>query len=210
MRNLSIVDESPDLASAIEARLTYTRARRYVWQRWWVASVDGSNRCFFLAQCYVAVKKYAEALTLIQHATLRVRETRSVLVSLSGITTPADTSYPLAVAPVVELDSTLSATGLDMKNEWFAHNGGTLDGDPKTYKKPLFFDIGLNYVQLDMERLLERAGKAPAATTRDEREVAAPPPKSRLEEAVRAETPEPAGPAKGGLGSLLGGWWGRK
>ena len=35
MRNLSIVDESPDLASAIEARLTYTRARRYVWSRWW-------------------------------------------------------------------------------------------------------------------------------------------------------------------------------
>ena len=30
MRNLSIVDESPDLAAAIEARLTYTRARRYV------------------------------------------------------------------------------------------------------------------------------------------------------------------------------------
>ena len=30
MRNLSIVDESPDLAAAIEARVTYTRARRYV------------------------------------------------------------------------------------------------------------------------------------------------------------------------------------
>ena len=30
MRNLGIVDESPDLAAAIEARLTYTRARRYV------------------------------------------------------------------------------------------------------------------------------------------------------------------------------------
>lgn len=30
MRNLSIVDESPDLAAATEARLTYTKARRYV------------------------------------------------------------------------------------------------------------------------------------------------------------------------------------
>lgn len=30
MRNLSIVDESPDLGSAIEAKMTYTRARRYV------------------------------------------------------------------------------------------------------------------------------------------------------------------------------------
>lgn len=30
MRTLSIVDESPDLASAVEARLTFTRARRYL------------------------------------------------------------------------------------------------------------------------------------------------------------------------------------
>ena len=167
--------------------------------------IDESDRCFFLAQCYVAVKKYAEALTLVQHATLHVRETRSVLGSLARITTPADTSYPLALGVVEVLDSTLSTTGIDMKNEWFAYNGGTLEGDPKTYKKPLFFDIGLNYVQLDMERLLERAGKAPATTVKEEREV-----KSRLEEVVRAETPEPAAPGKGGLGSLLGGWWGRK
>lgn len=30
MRSLSIVDESPDLASAVEMRVTFTRARRYV------------------------------------------------------------------------------------------------------------------------------------------------------------------------------------
>jgi len=29
MRNLSIVDDSPDLASAVEARLTFTKAKRY-------------------------------------------------------------------------------------------------------------------------------------------------------------------------------------
>lgn len=171
-------------------------------------TIDGMDRCFFLAQCYVAVKRYGEALTLIQHATLHVRETRSVLATLAGISTPADTSYPLAVASVDVLESTVSTGAADTKNEWFAYNGGTLEGDPKTYKKPLFFDIGLNYVQLDMERLLERAGKAPAATAREEREVV--PGKSRLEEVVRPETPEAASPAQGGLGSLLGGWWGRK
>lgn len=174
-------------------------------------STDEQDRCFFLAQCYVAVKKYAEALTLIQHATLHLRETRSVLAALAGVTTPADTSYPLALASVDVLDSTLSTAGVDTKNEWFGYNGGALEGDPKTYKKPLFFDIGLNYVQLDMERLLERAGKAAPAMAKEEREViSAPPGKSRLEEAVRPETPEPAVPATGGLGSLLGGWWGRK
>lgn len=30
MRTLSIVDDSPDLASAVEARLTFTKARRYI------------------------------------------------------------------------------------------------------------------------------------------------------------------------------------
>lgn len=157
------------------------------------------------------MKRYGEALTLIQHATLHVRETRSVLATLAGIATPADASYPLAVASVDVLDSTVSTAAADTKNEWFAYNGGTLEGDPKTYKKPLFFDIGLNYVQLDMERLMQRAGKAPPATAREEREVvSAPPGKSRLEEVVRPETPEAAAPATGGLGSLLGGWWGRK
>lgn len=172
---------------------------------------DEMDRCFFLAQCYVAVKKYGEALALIQHATLHVRETRSVLATLDGISTPADTSYPLAVTSVDVLDLTLSTTAADAKNEWFAYNGGTVDEEPKAYKKPLFFDIGLNYVQLDMERLMERAGKAMAATAKEEREgVVAPPGKSRLEEVVRPATPEAAVPARGGLGSLLGVWWGRK
>lgn len=157
------------------------------------------------------MKKYAEALTLIQRATLHLRETRSVLAALAGMVTPADASYPLALASVDALDSTLSTAGVDTKNEWFASNGGTLEGDPRTYKKPLFFDIGLNYVQLDMERLLERAGKAAPVTGKEEREVVSSlPGKSRLEEVVRPSTPEPAASAKGGLGNLLGGWWGRK
>lgn len=134
-----------------------------------------------------------------------------MLVALAGTSTPADTSYPLALASVDVLDSTLSTAGANTKNEWFAHNGGALDGDPKAYKKPLFFDIGLNYVQLDMERLLERAGKATPATTREEREaVPAPPGRSRLEVVVRPETPEPAAAPARGLGGLLGGWWGRR
>ncbi|KIK94503.1 hypothetical protein PAXRUDRAFT_142672 [Paxillus rubicundulus Ve08.2h10] len=195
IRSLSIVDESLDLASAVEARLTYTKARR----------------CFFLAQCYVSVKKYAEASTLIQHATLHLRETRSVISTLVDTSTHADTSYPLPRASLDILESTISAASLSTKNEWFAYNGGTLDGDASAYKKPLFFDIALNYVQLDMNRLLERAGKAPPTRQNEDREAPVlQPAKTRLEEVVRPETPEPAVQAKGGLGSLLGGWWGRK
>ncbi|KAF9229765.1 hypothetical protein BS17DRAFT_771880 [Gyrodon lividus] len=194
MRNLSIVDESPDLASAVEARSTYTKGRR----------------CFFLAQCYVLVKKYGEGLTLLEHATMHLRETGSILLTLADISTPADTSYPLPPASLDVIESSISAASLSTKNEWFAYNGGTLDGDPNAYKKPLFFDIALNYVQLDMNRLLERAGKAPSKRENEEREVPVlQPAKSRLEEVVRPETPKPQIQAKG-LGDLLGGWWGRK
>lgn len=69
-----------------------------------------------------------------------------------------------------------------------------------------------------MDRLLERAGKAPteptpiAAPKPQKAEVSAekraPAPKAKAEEA-RPETPQPAASAKSGLTSLLGGWWGR-
>ena len=87
------------------------------------------------------------------------------------------------------------------------------------YKKPLFFDIALNYINLDMERLQERAGKAPEEVRTAA--VAAPAPqaavekktqvsRAKVEEIERAATPEPSAQARGGLGSLLGGWWGRR
>ncbi|KAI6153113.1 hypothetical protein BKA82DRAFT_4086213 [Pisolithus tinctorius] len=191
MRSLSIVDESPELASAVEARLTFTKARR----------------CFYLAQCYIAVKRYAEAMTLIQHATLHLRETRSTLSTVAGVTTAVDASYPLLSGVVDALDASISEASPNVKKEWFAYNGGTVDGDPKAYQKPLFFDIALNYVQLDMDRLLERAGKVPVKQNKEE---VPQPVKSRREEVVRAETPEPPAQARAGLSGLLGGWWGRK
>lgn len=193
MRSLSIVDESPDLASAVEARLTFTKARR----------------CSYLSQCYVAVKRYAEALSLIQHATIYLRETRSTLSIFSEdpISSGSPAYYPLTSSDLDILESTITQDGLTIKNEWFAYNGGSIDADNKTYKKPLFFDIALNYVQLDMDRLQERAGKASAPVLVP---VQAVPAKSRLEEVARPNTPEPQVPARGGLSSLLEGWWGRK
>ncbi|KIM51491.1 hypothetical protein SCLCIDRAFT_18400 [Scleroderma citrinum Foug A] len=166
--SLSIVDESPDQASAVEARVTFTRARR----------------CSYLAQCYIVVYSIHDCWHL------------------------GDVSYPLPPGTVDGLEIFISETSLSVKNEWFAYNGGKVDGDPKAYR-PLFFDIALNYVQLDMDRLLERAGKSPSKPKEGEREIQVQPAKSRLEEITRTETPEPP-TLRGGLSSLLGGWWGRK
>ncbi|OBZ80024.1 Signal recognition particle subunit SRP68 [Grifola frondosa] len=186
MRTLTIVDESPDLASAVEARLSFTKARR----------------CCYLARSYAPLKQYAEALTLTQHASIHLRESRSVLI-----------------ADLDQLEENIGSESLEFKKAWFTYNGGSVSSDGKSYKKPLFFDIALNYVQLDMDRLHERAGKAPAVP-QTAVPIQAPVPqlpqekktssRAKVEEIERAATPEPSAPARGGLGGLLGGWWGRK
>ncbi|KAI0960878.1 hypothetical protein AcV7_000134 [Taiwanofungus camphoratus] len=199
MRTLTIVDESPDLASAVEARLSFTKARR----------------CRYLARCYAPQKRYAEALTLTQHANIHLREARSVLSIITDtdpITTSPSPFYPLGVLNLDQLEGEVSSDSLSFKKDWFALNGGSVDADSKTYKKPLFFDIALNYVQLDMKRLQDRAGKtAPQAQSPpallSEKNVTS---RAAVEEIERALTPEPSMPARDGLSSLLGGWWGRK
>lgn len=183
-----------------------------------------------MARAYVAAKKYAEALALIQHATIHIREAQSSLSLLpSPSEDPISTSelpfYKLEAESISELQAELDAEGLQYKKDWFTYNGGDATGkvDRQSYKKPLFFDIALNYVELDMDRLQTRAGKkvtaptpavvspqpqrAPAAST-DTKSATS---RAKVEEIVRPMTPEPsAEPTKGGLSSLLGGWWGRK
>lgn len=205
MRTLSIVDESPDLSAAVDSRVSFTNARR----------------CRYLALTYVPVKKYGEALTLVQRSNIHLREARSMLSTVHSdpILHGDPAFYPIAADDLDLLDKELAEDGSRFKNDWFTYNGGSLSVDNKDYKKPLFFDVALNYVQLDMNRLQERAGKQPQRAvlaaapirtedpTADKRPVA----KAKLEEIQRPATPEPsASAAGGGLGSLLGGWWGRR
>ncbi|KAI0271579.1 hypothetical protein BC834DRAFT_860324 [Gloeopeniophorella convolvens] len=205
MRALPIVDESPDLAAAVDVRISYTNARR----------------CRYLALTYIPVKRYGEALTLLQRGTIHLREARTALSTTAEadpIASGDPAFYPLAPGALEQLDAELAADAAQHKADWFTHNGGAIGADNRTYKKPLFFDVALNYVQLDMDRLQARAGKKPApaavvapAPVRaepavDKRPVA----KAKVEEVLRPATPEPSAHAKGGLSSLLGGWWGRQ
>jgi len=190
-------------------------------------------RCRYLALTYIPVKKYAEALTLTQRSSMYLREARSVLSTLGAdpivIGDPA--FFPLAgEEDLDQLDKELTEDNDRFKNDWFAYNGGSPSADNKDHKKPLFFDIALNYVQLDVDRLQERAGKKKSANINvpqpavfapapvraveepgaaDKRPIAA---KAKVEEIERPETPEPSvAPAHGGgLSTLLGGWWGRR
>lgn len=221
MRTLSIVDDSPDLATAADARMSFSKAQR----------------CQYLARSYAAAKRYAEALSLTQHASLHIREARtslSLLPSSSPSDDPISSSglpfYALDTTSIDGLESTLDNESAQYKKDWFGYNGGDATGtvDRKTHKKPLFFDIALNYVELNMDRLQERAGKqhvthaavvvaptpqrpgsgVPQRVPEQAKSVTS---RAKVEDIVRPMTPEPeAAPAKGGLSTLLGGWWGRK
>ncbi|EAU93341.1 hypothetical protein CC1G_08654 [Coprinopsis cinerea okayama7 len=213
MRTLSVVDDNPDLATAVDARISFTKAKR----------------CIYLARCYTPIKKYAEALALLQHGSLHLRETNSSLSLLDGTADALSTFFPISSESVKELEDTLAGDNTRYKREWFTYNGGSITADPKDYKKPLFFDIALNYVELPMDRLLERAGKAPPpapaqptiaapvavpAGKQPPKEAApvaekkTPAQKAKVEE-TRPATPQPQTQTRGGLSSLLGGWWGR-
>ena len=226
----------------------------------------------------------------MQHGALHLREARQAVSLLPpSANDPNQTDdpinsaqqqnqpsfYPLTTSDISVLNDELSSDTLQCKKDWFTFNGGQLTTDTttdtttdnKTHKKPLFFDIALNYVQLDMERLQERAGKPPTSSSGAENAIEAPrgtgaragsgsvsaanvrnqnksdlrPPettagaasealgvgrkagnssslvgktakvKVEAAERERVPTPEPGSQAaRGGLGGLLGGWWGRK
>lgn len=181
------------------------------------------SRCFFLARCYAPLKRYAEALTLIQRSQLHLREARSIIsTALEGNPelAPATSFYPLQNADCDTLDEEIARVSSELKRDWFTFNGGSPTPDNESYKKPLFFDIALNYVELDMDRLQQRAGKEPPPTTPISVVQPQPQPpqgqkaltaKAKVEEIARLATPEPqAEISRGGLSGLLGGWWGRK
>lgn len=118
------------------------------------------------------------------------------------------------------MEDQLARDSLQYKRDWFNHNGGSTTRDPKDYEKPTFFNIALNYVPLNMDQLLQKAGKeslppAPAPSTVSSKAAQAENtiekkavPRTKVEES-RPETPESEAPTRGGISSLLGAWWGR-
>jgi signal recognition particle subunit SRP68 len=127
-------------------------------------------------------------------------------------------------ANVKPLEDELARNSLQYKRDWLNYNGGSTTRNPKDYEKPTFFNIALNYVPLNMDQLMKRAGKvvshpAAAAVTKvpapapaksvqvDSASEKKPVSRAKVEEA--RPTPEPQAPAHGGISSLLGAWWGR-
>ncbi|KAJ3774857.1 hypothetical protein EV361DRAFT_519713 [Lentinula raphanica] len=161
LRTLSIVDDNPDLSAAVDARIAFSKTKR----------------CVTLARCYIVIpgdKKYAEALTLLQHATIHLREVRRILETFGSLGDDSSVNdavgavefYPLAQTELDALEETITKEGLEYKRTWLEKGGAGAaeSGKGKSQKKPVFFNIALNYVDVDMElmeRLRARAGMAP-------------------------------------------------
>ena len=161
---------------------------------------------------------------MVQRSQLHLREARSIVsIALEGgpESPTAISFYPLTEPGCDELEGEISRVSSELKRDWFTFNGGSPTPDNGSYKKPLFFDIALNYVELDTDRLQRRAGKEPPPTPAPIKLLQPQPQlpqgqkgltaKAKAEEIASPATPEPgAETSRGGLSSLLGGWWGRK
>lgn len=158
---------------------------------------------------------------MVQRSQLHLREARSIISTSDPESTAATSFYRLAESDCDKLDEEMSRVSSELKREWFTFNGGSPTPDKDSYKKPLFFDIALNYVELDMDQLQRRAGKeplqipAPIQVSQPQPQLSqvqkGPTAKAKVEEVARPATPEPkAETSRGGLSTLLGGWWGRK
>ena len=126
--------------------------------------------------------------------------------------TPETEFYPLTRVSAQALEQDVQKAELELKTRWFAHNGGKPQGGVQ-HQKPLFFDVALNYVELPMERLQEKAGIVPteqqtkSSPVVEKRALVDRKVDAQPEEQVQAPAQQEP---QGMLGSLLGGWWGRK
>lgn len=138
-------------------------------------TLTGPFRCLTLALCYgsppsIIDAKYAEALTLLQHAGVHLRSARQggldtiPVEGHSNLDPDAGVNefYPITKEGVDSLESTIARSGVEYKRAWLDKGVGAGGEGGKKAKKPTFFNIALNYaVDLDdpalMGKLRERA-----------------------------------------------------
>lgn len=198
------------------------------------------DRVFYLARTYGTLAKYAEALSLTSKVHIYFREARSILSTSASVDSPKaeEEYYPLSLDDITHAEEQLEKEETKMKMDWYTLNGGlpTTTSGAANHKKPTFYDVAFNYIELPMDRLQARASgnknpPPPASAPRKASIPAAPPSpvtskgpmqqtatggeskrRAKVEEAPPPPVVEPKIVQSGGLGlgGILGSWWGRK
>ncbi len=161
--------------------------------------------------CPGSFKRYAQALALTQRARLLIREAISNQAVIDSLVLPSFSFAP-SLPEIEELERVVTSTEATLKSSWFVFNGGAFTSATQTLgtsdhiKKPLFFDIALNYADVDVDALRGKAGlvvqhnNPVLSSIQKVKEVV-------VQEPVPAENAPAAGSR---FGSLLGSWWGRR
>lgn len=191
IRSLSIVEESPDVASRVDAGISFCKARR----------------CLYLARSYASPgrQSFAEALALTQRALLDIREAHNASYILESSPENISIAFP-SRSDLGTVEQELHEVERQYKAGWFTLNGGKLySGSPQeVHKKPLFFDIALNYIEPNLEAIQSRTEQKhsalPAISTTQTVSKREPAPTDTPQESATTSR----------LGGILGGWWGRK
>jgi signal recognition particle subunit SRP68 len=244
MRNLSIVDESIDLVPSVESRLAFSRSKRYSLAYFLVHLLTHFLilRMLYLSRTYGTLKRYAEALSLTAKGHIYLREARSIIstsVSQQNEVKPEETYYHLTLDDVSRAEEELAGEETKMKMDWYAFNGGAATSAPEGgHKKPMFYDVAFNYVELPLERLEARAAigqpgakpegnikpalgatvtaSAPGRSIASQASGATGENGKRQRRATKTEeaplTPEVkiVQSSGFGIGGILGSWWGRQ
>src|SRR5260370_35369767 len=143
-----------------------------------------TRSALYLSRTYAIANKFDETLALMAKARIYLREARSNLASANG--SPEDNFYPVTLEDVTSLESILADDELHTKKEWFAHNGGripSLETENVPHRKPLFFDVAFNYIELPRDRLQGGTQKASGNAARIPAPVSAKKPTPSLGEA---------------------------
>lgn len=183
VRSLAIVEEKDGVRRAAESAEAFYHA----------------TRCYNLARshCIHPTPSYASAVQLLERAAKFVDQART---AHSGQLD--EEIVHLTDGEIETLKTQISQLQLAAKRALFAH----------TVTKPVFYDGAFNYVDLPMDELLEKAGRAPPAIQQPT--AVKPAPKvEKTREATREATPQPAGheddDGEQGKKGWLGGWFGR-
>ncbi|POY72351.1 hypothetical protein BMF94_4653 [Rhodotorula taiwanensis] len=175
MRDMEAVEQDDDLATLVEARISYV----------------GALRSQYLSRGYALAGEFPSSLALNAQAKLKARQARfnadatagSADVQDSVEDSAADHDYvadrlPLDSPSLDSLDAELEADYQKVSQEWFAATGGKVEGrqddldlsklslsadvsrtSKTTIPKVPFFDVAYNYVTaFDMDAIAEKAG----------------------------------------------------
>jgi signal recognition particle subunit SRP68 len=165
--------------------------------------------CLYLSRCYaLSGRKYGEALALTQQAFLHIREARGSMqvVGSEQFKEKSSIAFP-SRASLFHIEEEIILDERAYKANWFSLNGGKLSSNSTqdSHQKPLFFDIALNYIDLDVEVLHTKAqGLIPQQTknTLEPTKMLSSP--TKAEEKVASS--ESSSVSR--LGGLLSNWWG--